>query len=107
MPKDGKRGSEYRERLEYQVQCRMDRKKFPTMDKARAAQQKAMEHFLETGRSIGGVKITARWRNPDNKNRKHSEWKTTEDSGQSLGAFWKTLHKTRGALRGLAGRYGL
>jgi hypothetical protein len=99
------RGS-YSERLQYQLTYRVDKSKFPTVAEAKDAQRRAVKHFLRTGKSIAGVTIIARWRNPDNKNPRHSNWKTTEDAGQSLSDFWSTLHKSRGALRGLTERYG-
>jgi hypothetical protein len=31
------------------------------------------------------VELGIRWRNPDNRNPRHADWKTTDDPGQSLG----------------------
>lgn len=94
MPSRGKS-----ERLQYQYQFRVDKNMFPTADERDYAIEKAKKHFLETGREIAGVKIIVRWRNPDNKNPLHADWKTSEDRGQSLFDVWKTLGKGRGALR--------
>lgn len=87
------------ERLEYQFRFYVDRKKFKTPAAQQNAVKQARAHFIATGRGISGVRIVARWRNPDNKNPRHADWKTTEDAGQSLHDFWKTLGKGRGALR--------
>ncbi len=106
MPK-GKRGprkKQFRELLQYQVKYSVDKRVFKTREKAQDATERALRHFLKTGDTINGVKITARWRNPNNKNPKHANWKTTDDVGQSLHDFWQTLHKARGALRALAAR---
>lgn len=72
---------------------------FPTPAERDAAIARAWAHYLRTGREIAGVKIIVRWRNPDNRNPAHADWKTSEDSGQSLFDVWKTLGKGRGALR--------
>lgn len=87
------------ERLQYQFLYKIDKKKFPTKAEAEAATRKAKQHFLRTGHSIAGVEIIVRWRNPDNRNPSHADWKTSEDSGQSLFDVWKTLGKGRGAIR--------
>jgi hypothetical protein len=87
------------ERLQYQLRFYVDRKRFKTPEEQDAAIKKGRRQFLQTGRSIAGVRIVARWRNPDNRNPLHADWKTTEDSGQSLHGFWKTLGQGRGALR--------
>jgi hypothetical protein len=87
------------ERLQYQMRFYVDKQKFKTAEAQQNAVRVARKRFLETGRSTAGVRIVARWRNPDNKNPRHADWKTTEDSGQSLHGFWKTLGQGRGALR--------
>lgn len=94
------------ERLEFQLKYRVSASRFRE-DERHAAVQLARQTFLETGESIPGVEIVARWRNPDNKNPQHRAWKLTTDPGQSLREFWQTLHggKTgRGALHALADR---
>lgn len=93
------KGRQYRERLQYQLRFFADRRKFKTRDDAEEAIKQTRAHFLDTGRSIPGVRIEARWRNPDNRNPRHADWKSTTDSGQSLMEFWKTLGRGRGALR--------
>jgi hypothetical protein len=50
------------------------------------------------------VRLIARWRNPDNKNPLHANWKTTDDPGQSVEDFYTTLHGERGALAKAAAR---
>jgi len=100
MPK-GKRGKsrQYRERLQFQLRYMVDRDLYPTREDADDVIARAREYFLESGEELHGVKIEGRWRNPDNKNPKHANWKSTKDKGQSLFDFWKTLGKGRGALR--------
>lgn len=93
------KGRQFRERLEYQLRFFVDRNRFPGRDEADAAVERARAHFIKTGRSLAGVRIEARWRNPDNHIRRHAEWKDTTEPGQSLSAFWATLGKGRGALR--------
>lgn len=87
------------ERLQYQLRFYVSAKRFKTPEARDAAIKSARRLFLQTGRSIAGVRIVARWRNPDNKNPRHADWKTTEDPDQSLHGFWKTLGQGRGALR--------
>ena len=87
------------ERLEYQLRFFVDPKKFKTKAEVDRAVKEARAHFLNTGDSIPGVRIEGRWRNPDNHNPRHANWKSTEDLGQSLYGFWSTLGKGRGALR--------
>jgi len=69
---------------------------------ARKAVQAARAHFLNTGESIPGVKIIIAWRNPDNRNPLHANWKTSDDPDQSLHEAWTTLHKAKGAFRQMA-----
>jgi hypothetical protein len=87
------------ERLQTQLRFQVDRKKFKTREAADDAVKRARAHFMATGKSIAGVKIQGRWRNPDNRNPQHANWKTTDDPGQSLHGFWASLGKGRGALR--------
>jgi hypothetical protein len=95
------------ERLQYQVGVYVNRRIFISDAAAERARVRAIRMFLQTGKSIRGVKLVGRWRNPDNRNPRHSHWKTTEQRGESLYDFWYTLHGSRGALRSLASRYGL
>lgn len=91
------------ERLEYGLRYEIDRTRFAGED-LNEVKQRAKDHFLKTeGKSqLHGVHIIGRWRNPDNKNPLHSDWKTTDDPGHSLSAFYRTFHGQRGALRQLA-----
>jgi hypothetical protein len=93
------------ERLQYQIAVYVDRVKFKSDAAAEKARVRAIRHFIKHGESIDGVKIVARWRNPDRKVGR--EWKTTEDAGQSLEDFHQTLHGASGALGKIAERYGL
>ncbi len=93
------KGRQYRERLQFQLRFFVDPRKFTTPEARDAAVQKARAHFMRTGKELKGVRIEGRWRNPDNANPRHANWKTTNDSGQSLFEFWRTLGKGRGALR--------
>lgn len=94
------------EKLQYQVAAYVNRNIYKSDASAERARVRAMREFLRTGgATVRGVKIVARWRNPDNRNWRHKNWKTTEDPGESLQEFWETLHGSRGALRALRGRY--
>lgn len=96
--KGGSRGKS--ERLQYQYAYRVDNRLYPTKEEKLEAIRKAKTQFLRTGNStVRGVKIIVRWRNPDNRNPRHANWKTSEDPGQSLFEVWETLGKGRGALR--------
>jgi hypothetical protein len=92
-------GRQYRERLQYQLRFYVDREMYPTREEADRAKDRARKVFLQSGQEIEGVRIEARWRNPDNRNPAHANWKTTEDPGQSLMDFWQSLGRGRGALR--------
>jgi hypothetical protein len=99
-----KKKSKVPERLQWQLSYHVDvdklqiRGDMPVQVAVNAAVEAARAHFMATGHSIPGVKIVGRWRNPDNRNPRHADWKTTEDSGQSLSGFWQTLGRGRGAL---------
>lgn len=88
------------ERLQYQYAYEIDPKLAAGKTKAEvmAIVKRAKTHFLATGESIKGVKIIIRWRNPDNPNPRHANWKSSEDPDQSLYDVWETLGKGRGAL---------
>lgn len=103
MPKNKKKKSKQSEKLDWQLKFYVVPAKHKDLQ---AAISRAREHFFETGKSIPGVKIVGRWRNPDNKNPLHADWKSTEDPGQSLKAFHKTLHGVRGAFRSGVGYDG-
>lgn len=105
MP-DSLRGAVLSERLQYQVAAYVNRNLYKSEAAAERARVKAMRQFLRTGKTdVRGVKIVGRWRNPDNRNPRHRNWKTTEDLGESLQEFYDTLHGARGAFRALAERY--
>jgi hypothetical protein len=87
------KGRQFRERLQYQLRYIVDRVMFPAREEADKAVERAKRQFQQTGRSIPGVKIEARWRNPDNRQRRHQEWKSTTDSDQSLVGFWVSIGK--------------
>lgn len=89
MPK-GKRGKRRKsEKVVVGITVLVDRAIYPT-GRVSIAEQ-ARREFLETGEEMEGVKIIGRWKNPNNKNPRHSNWKTSEDDGQSLGGFHKTI----------------
>jgi len=90
------------ERLETQLIFKLDPRKWGKKTKREQQQaiKEARANFMQSGYSgVPGVKIEGRWRNPDNRNPVHANWKYTTDEGQSLHDFWKTLGKGRGALR--------
>ena len=93
------KGRQFREKLQYQLRFFVDRKAAKNREDVDRLIKKARAHFLKTGESIPGVQIEARWRNPDNRNPAHANWKDTTDANQSLYDFWDTLGKGRGALR--------
>jgi len=81
------------ERLETQARFYVDPKKFKTPEEREDAIRRAKANFLRIGRSIQGVRIVYRWRNPDNKNPRHADWKYSDDPGQSLYDFYQTIAK--------------
>lgn len=90
------------ERLETEFAYRVDGRLYPTKSEWMAAIRQAKTEFLRTGRStVLGIKVIVRWRNPDNSNLRHANWKSSEDAGQSLEGVWRTLGpgSGRGALR--------
>jgi hypothetical protein len=54
--------------------------------------QKALEYFDEHGEEMDGVHMIGRWRNPDDPNPRHANWKTSDDEDQSLEDFFATIH---------------
>lgn len=104
MPKGSRgKGPEYRERLEYQFRYFISPKVYPTAEDRERAQKRAKKLFLESGQELKGVRIEVRWRNPDNKNERHANWKSSNDSDQSLKGVWQTLGSSRRG-RGALGR---
>lgn len=89
------------ELLQYKFKYQIDKRRFPTPDDARRAVQLARDQFLIDGSEIPGVHVIASWRNPNNQNPEHANWKTSDDVGQSLSEVHRTLHGARGALRQL------
>lgn len=90
------------ERLEFGFGFKINSRMHPDRSTWPDLKTDAMAQFFATegrGPFERGVHIVARWRNPDNKNPRHVNWKTTDDSGQSLEDFYSTLHGARGALR--------
>lgn len=92
------------ERLQTQASYKVSRAMYPTKEAAAAAVRDARRAFLRDGVEIPGVHTVIRWRNPDNKNPAHADWKTSDDERQSLQDAFNTLHGGRGALRGMQGR---
>jgi len=94
MPRrGGKRGPRKRksERLEWKIRYRFSPAALRGTN-PEALKRKALKHFRDTGEQLKGTKIIIAWRNPDNKNPLHANWKTSEDAGQTLGAAFTTLH---------------
>ncbi len=87
------KGRQFRERLEYQLRFFVDRRRFPYRDAADRAAADAKRHFIATGKSIPGVRIEARFRNPDRRSKWAARWKSSDDPGQSLSAFWTSIVK--------------
>jgi hypothetical protein len=54
-----------------------------------------LTHFYATGEELLGTHMIIEWRNKNNKNPLHANWKTSDDPGQSLGGpkgAFATLH---------------
>ncbi len=104
MPKGSRgKGPEYRERLQYQFRFFIDSKVYKTAEEREGIPEKAKAHFIRTGEQLKGVRIEVRWRNPDNKNQRHAEWKSSSDPDQSLQGVWQSLGSSRRG-RGALGR---
>ncbi len=99
MPK-GKKSKQPREseRLEWKLRYRMDREQHPDPKKAAGLMRAAKEYFLEDGDpdAIPGIHVVGLWRNPDNKNALHRQWKTSDDPDQSVSGFIKTIMERTG-----------
>lgn len=89
-------GRQYRERLQYQLRFFVDAKVFKTKEAADDAVRRAKEYFYRTGKELKGVRIEGRFRNPDREGVHAARWKTTNDPGQSLDEFWRTLKRAFG-----------
>jgi hypothetical protein len=55
----------------------------------------AASHFIQTGEQLEGVQLIGRWKNPENKQQRHQNWKTSDFDGQTLGGFFDTIHGAR------------
>jgi hypothetical protein len=101
MPK-GKKSKQPRksERLEWKFSYRVSRRVYPDPIAAKAAIEIAREEFLETGDpdAIKGIHVTGLWRNPDNNNPRHRQWKTSDDPDQSPSGFIKTIMERTGRI---------
>lgn len=90
------------ERLQYSFGYVIDPRLWPDRDEAKAIARDIFFRTEGAGPYPKGIRLIARWRNPDNRNPRHANWKTTEDDGQNLIDFYFTLHGQRGALRAAA-----
>jgi hypothetical protein len=89
----GKRKSESLQwKVKYRFTARYLRETGQTPAEARIA---ALKYFEENGEELPGTHIIVSWRNKNNKNPLHANWKTSDDQGQSLGGpkgAFATLH---------------
>lgn len=53
----------------------------------------AWDQFLATGELPEGFDLRLEWRNPDNRNPLHSDWKSSDDDDQSLAEARDTLNR--------------
>jgi hypothetical protein len=81
------------ERLQVQFQFRVDKSAFASRSEAEAAIKRAKEEMVigADPDAVPGVHVIIRWRNPDNQNPKHADWKTSDDAGQSPEGAVRTL----------------
>ena len=88
MPKGkrGSRGKRKSERYEIHYGGRVHPSILRGRD-PRAVLAEAWQRYTDEGEETSGVHLIGKWRNPDNKNPKHSNWKTTDDEGQTLEKF--------------------
>lgn len=82
MPKGG-------DLLEVRLKFKVSRRLYPTPELRDEAVNRARQHFIATGQEIEGVQVIGEWRNPL---RSVNSWKSTEDTGQSLGGFHDSLN---------------
>jgi hypothetical protein len=91
MPKGKSKKGRKSERLEFRIGVKsIDPRILRGHDRADVATA-AVKHFIRTGEETPGVKLVGRWRNPDNKNPLHKNWKTSEDDSQDLDGFYRTI----------------
>jgi hypothetical protein len=89
------------ERLEWKISYKIS----PALLRSTGAtpfqlRRQALLHFQATRRQMPGVHIVVKWRNPDNTNPRHSNWKSTEDANQELRGFPDALTAAFGTLHG-------
>lgn len=84
------------ERLERKLVFRVSRELLQDGGNATEIAREARRYFVETGQETEGVHVIGMWRNPDNKNPLHSNWKTSDDDGQSLEGFYRTIVQRTG-----------
>lgn len=53
----------------------------------------AWDMWLESGELPEGFELRVEWRNPDNRNPRHADWKSSDDGDQSLDAARDTLNR--------------
>jgi hypothetical protein len=81
------------ERLQRKIKYRVSEAYLKRTGQTPAEARIAMLEFFElTGDQLPGTQIVVSWRNPDNKNLNHANWKSSETSGQSLAGAFATLH---------------
>lgn len=93
------------EPLEWQTKYKIARRLLKDRSKEEVIAD-AIAYFLEEGEEMPGVHIIGRWRNPENKNPKHRNWKTSDDSGQSLQGYFDTIIQRVGGLDRMGGGAG-
>jgi hypothetical protein len=97
MPKGKRKKGRKSERLIYKLTARFrDPGLFAGQNLAVVA-SRAIRDYMATGEHTPGVQLIGWWRNPDNKNPLHSNWKRSADEGQSLEGFRKTILERVGA----------
>jgi hypothetical protein len=105
MPKGkrGSRGKKKSERLAWKVRAQIDRRVFgeTTATQRKEISDQAQAYFLETGEQMEGVHLVGMWANPDRKNAEKARWKSTEEKGQDLAAFYATLPGPRRRAEGI------
>jgi hypothetical protein len=57
----------------------------------------AASYYLQHGTEMEGVHLIGIWRNPDNRNPLHANWKNSDEHIQGLGGFFETIIKQTGA----------
>lgn len=88
------KGRQYRERLQFHLSYKLDGATYARASKEeiQADIAAAKAHFAKKGEqnpNTPGVHIIGNWRNPE----RFDEWKTSDDTGQSLFGFWASIWK--------------